>query len=268
MSSQERPLADNPLLDVTLVMPFFNPGGDALGDTVVRAAETLASSKISFEIVAVSDGSTDGSARSIDGILPEVLVTIVLPRNRGKGYALREGMSRGRGSYIGFIDADGDIAPEVLSEFVRAFTVQPDGSKPDIVYGSKRHPGLLVHYSVVRKVYSWVYQRLVNVLFDLSAADTQTGVKFVRRDVLSTLLPYMTEDRFAFDLELFVLARQAGFENFIEVPVRIEKRVSSTVSIRSVWSISRDTLGIFWRCRIRGGTSELRDSAIRARTAR
>ncbi len=237
-------------MDVTLVLPFFNPGPTVLLDTLERSATTLSAAGITFEIIAVSDGSTDGSHRALDGLLPGVLQTIVLPTNRGKGYALREGMSRGSGRYIGFIDADGDIAPEVLSEFVTA-----TADNPDIIYGTKLHRGGRIHYPFVRKVYSWAYRHLVKNLFDLPLVDTQTGVKLVRREVLSVLLPFMIEDGFAFDLELFVLARQLGFDRLVELPVRVQKRASSTISIRSVWSIWRDTVAIFWRHRIRRSSS-------------
>ena len=241
---------DDPDLDLTLVVPFFNPGPSTLHDTIERSAATLSKAGISFEIVAVSDGSTDGSPAVLEGLLAGVLRTMVLPVNRGKGYALRAGMSSSSSRYVGFIDADGDIPPEVLGEFVAATA---DG--PDIVFGSKLHRGARVHYPLVRKVYSWVYQRLVKVLFDLEVVDTQTGVKLISREVLSALIPLMVEDGFTFDLELFVLARQLGFDHLVGLPVRVEKRASSTISFRSVWSISGHTLAIFWRRRIQGRAS-------------
>jgi glycosyltransferase involved in cell wall biosynthesis len=60
----------------------------------------------------------------------------------------------------------------------------------------------------------------------------------------------MVEKRFAFDLELFVVARQQGFRNFVEMPVTIGERFSSTVSLRSVRNMLLDTLAIFYRLRV------------------
>ena len=60
----------------------------------------------------------------------------------------------------------------------------------------------------------------------------------------------MIEKRFAFDLELFVVARQQGFRNFIEMPVTISERFSSTVSIHSVRNMLLDTFAIFYRLRV------------------
>jgi glycosyltransferase involved in cell wall biosynthesis len=238
----ERP---SPGLDVSLVIPFYNPGPPVLLDTVRRSAEALAACHASFEIIAVSDGTDDGSFEALAEHPPEWLRLVEVPRNRGKGHALRLGFAQARADYVGFIDADGDIAPEVLGDFVAAARAD----RPDIIFGSKRYSGS--RYSPVRRLYSIGYQRFVRGLFNLSVADTQTGIKLVRGDVLGVLLPLLSEERFVLDLELFVLARRLGFDRLFEVPVRIEKRLGSTVSWRSVRSILTDTVGIFWRLRVR-----------------
>ena len=65
----------------------------------------------------------------------------LLATNVGKGSALRAGLGMGRGRYLGFIDADGDISPEFLGDFVSIMRSE----KPDIIIGSKRHPDSSVH---------------------------------------------------------------------------------------------------------------------------
>ena len=89
----------------------------------------------------------------------------------------------------------------------------------DIVLGSKRHHDSEVEYPIVRRLYSWGFQQLVRLLFDLDVRDTQTGIKVLRREVLEAVLPQMVEQRFAFDLELLVVARRLGFDRFAELPV-------------------------------------------------
>jgi hypothetical protein len=107
-----------------------------------------------------------------------------------------------------------------------------------------------VHYPPLRRAYSWGYQQLIRLLFHLRIRDTQTGIKLVRRDVLAAVLPHMVEKRFAFDLELFVVARRLGYRRFIEAPVRINERFSSTISPRAVLLLLLDTLAIFYRLRV------------------
>ena len=164
-----------PVLDLTVVVPYYNPG-PALRSTVERAVEVLQETGISFEVVTVSDGSTDGSDASLEGMDPELVVQVVLP-HAGKGKAVRAGLARGRGRYLGFIDGDGDVPPELLAEFVQVV----HKTHPDVVLGSKRHPDSQVVYPVARRLYSWGYQQLVRVLFHLDVRDTQAGIKLVRR---------------------------------------------------------------------------------------
>lgn len=231
-------------MDLSLIIPFYNPGPE-VRRTAERAAKALEGVGVSVEIIAVSDGSTDDSVQSLDGVLPGILRVVELPSNRGKGYAIRTGMSVACGEWVGFIDADGDIPPEVLVPMMEMAVA----TGADIVFGSKRHPESDVAVSGIRRVSSWGFRHLVKRLFDLAVPDTQTGVKLLRGQLVSALLPLLVEQRYVLDLEIFVLARRMGFDSFVEAPIRVEKQHSSTVSLRSVRSIVADTLKIYWRFR-------------------
>jgi glycosyltransferase involved in cell wall biosynthesis/O-antigen/teichoic acid export membrane protein len=235
----ELPHAD---LDFTLVVPFYNPGSH-LGGHVKEVVRVLEQAGVSFEVLAISDGSTDHSEDQLEAIQSDQLVLVRLPENRGKGAALRAGLSMGRGRYLGFIDGDGDLPATLLIPCLGI--IRRDN--PDIIFGSKRHPQSDVVYPPMRRLYSWGYQQLNRVLFHLPIRDTQTGVKVIRRDVLAAVLPRMVEKRFAFDLELFVVARQQGFRKFVEMPVSIGHRFTTTVSLRSVRDLLQDTAAIFYR---------------------
>ena len=235
-----------PTLDVTIVVPYYNPG-PRLRTTVEHMVRVLDSSEMTFEIIAVSDGSTDGSHFTLEGFSESVVRRVELDRNVGKGHALRAGLGMGRGRYLGFIDADGDISPELLAPFVSVMQTK----RPDIIIGSKRHPESSVHYPPLRRLYSWGYQRLIRLLFRLNVQDTQVGIKLVSRAVITDVLPLLRESRFALDLELLVLARRLGYDRIVEAPVRIEERFGSTISVKAVWLLLVDTLGLFIRFNIR-----------------
>lgn len=160
---------------------------------------------------------------------------------------MRAGLARGRGRYLGFIDADGDVPPELLGDFIEVVRSQ----HPDVVLGSKRHRSSEVVYPPARRLYSWGYQQLVRLLFHLDVRDTQAGIKLVRRDVLVDVLPSMREQGFAFDLELLVVARVYGHHHLVEAPIRIGRRFTSTVSPKAVIEMLGDTLAIWWRLRVR-----------------
>jgi glycosyltransferase involved in cell wall biosynthesis len=234
-----------PVTELSIVMPYYNPG-DNLGRNVTDVVSALARTGIDFEVIAVSDGSTDGSGASIEALEQSRVRHIELSRHTGKGEALRVGLAEGRGDYLGFIDADGDLPADLLGPFVARIR----SGDVDIVVGSKRHDDSDVSYPLVRRLYSWGFQQLVRLLFDLDIRDTQTGIKVLRREVLETVLPQMVEQRYAFDLELLVLANRLGFDRFAELPVRIERRFGSTISLKAVAGILSDTFSIWWRLRV------------------
>jgi glycosyltransferase involved in cell wall biosynthesis len=235
-----------PVPELSIVMPYYNPG-DNLGRNVNEVVSVLEKTGLDFEVIAVSDGSTDGSGASIAFDQGRVR-HIELSRHRGKGEALRVGLAEGQGDYLGFIDADGDLPADLLGQFVSKIRT----GDVDIVLGSKRHVDSDVGYPLVRRLYSWGFQQLVRLLFDLDVPDTQTGIKVLRREVLEEVLPLMVEERFAFDLELLVVAGQLGFDRFAELPVRIERHFGSTISLRAVAGILSDTFSVWWRLRVRG----------------
>ncbi|HWE70098.1 MAG TPA: glycosyltransferase [Acidimicrobiales bacterium] len=232
--------------DVTIIVPFYNPG-PRFGSHLASVVDVLEASGSTFEVIAVSDGSTEASQQEVAKFEAHGVRLITMANNGGKGSALRAGMADARGRYVGFIDADGDIPASTLTRFLE---LTRSDQAADIILGSKRHPESDVVYPLLRHCYSWCYQVLIGILFHLPVRDTQTGIKFVRRDVLSAVVPRMLEKRFAFDLELLVVARHLGFRHVVEAPVQIGERFTSTVSLHAVQGIVLDTLAIFYRLHI------------------
>jgi len=167
--------------------------------------------------------------------------------NQGKGYALRFGAGMCTGELVTFIDADGELDPEEISRMAQLQALYD----ADIVVGSKRHPLSKVSYPLMRRFQSLCYQLLVRCLFRVNVRDTQTGIKLLRRKVAVAVLPLLLVKRFAFDVELLVVARQMGFRRVIEAPVTLDYKFSSTTNLKAVLRVLIDTLAIFYRLYIR-----------------
>lgn len=228
-------------VELSVVVPFYNPGAK-LRPTVERLRECLVAEGGSFEIIAVSDGSTDGSEATVADI-PGVRI-IVSDTNHGKGAALHRGFAAARGEWVAFIDADGDIDPQHVVDYLH---IARTGGHAG-VYADKRHTHSTTGATGLRKTISVTYSTFVTMLFVLHIRDTQTGCKVLHRDVLTTLLPRLQERRFAFDLELFVAAKAAGIRNLVGAPVHLNVRNgSSTVTTRSILRTIRDTFVIYAR---------------------
>lgn len=232
-------------LDLTVVTPSFNPG-PSFSSNLRSLFDALESAGVSHEVIAVSDGSTDGSDTVATEFIDKTFRMIHYDRNRGKGFALRTGLARARGKYVAFIDSDGDLDPSEIGSFITLMNTYD----VDLVLGSKRHPLSQVQYPPVRRAMSVLYYLTVRVLFGLKVRDTQTGLKLAKREVLAAVLPRMLEKHFAFDLEMLVIAKRLGFKRFFEAPVKLDYKFASTVSLRTTLGAALDTLAIFYRCYI------------------
>ena len=106
---------------LTIVIPALNEE-EAIGRTITRCLEARAIIKRTaglddVELIVVSDGSTDRTveiARAFNDIS-----VIVFETNRGYGAAIKEGFRQGKGSLVGFIDADGTCDPVYFAEMCR-----------------------------------------------------------------------------------------------------------------------------------------------------
>jgi glycosyltransferase involved in cell wall biosynthesis len=201
----------------------------------------------SYEVIVVSDGNTDETASEAARVVSPDIKVIAYNRNMGKGYALRCGVSHSSGALITFIDADMELDPR----YIKGFIAVMESFDCDAVVGSKRHPMSNVHYPPSRRLQSLMYQLLIRLLFRVKVRDTQTGLKLFRRQVLEEVVPLLAIKRFAFDLELLVVARQLGYGKVMEAPVDLNYTFESTVDPKAAWQILWDTAAIFYRLRIR-----------------
>ncbi len=237
------PLASN--VELSVVVPAFREG-KRIHDNLIRLIGELNKLGVTYEVVVVSDGNTDTTVSEARRVPSQAIRVFHYPMNIGKGFALSCGVDQSTGVLVTFIDADMELDPATIGGFIEIMKA----SDCDAVIGSKRHPESAVAYPRFRRLQSALYQLLVRVLFNLNVRDTQTGLKLFRRQVLQEALPLLAIKRFAFDLELLVVARQLGYRNVCEAPIRLDYQFESTVNLGSAWNVLWDTAAIFYRLRI------------------
>jgi glycosyltransferase involved in cell wall biosynthesis len=229
-------------------MPAFNEGG-RLRANILAVDRIFKSMRRAYEIIVVDDGSGDWSFEEAKAAAKgKGHITVKrLEMNQGKGWALKEAFRIARGRWLVFLDSDLDIDPSQIELF---FKIQAE-TLADVVIGSKRHPLSKLNYPLKRRIVSAGYFFLVKLLFRLPLRDTQTGLKLFHRDVLKAVFPKVLVKRYAFDLELLVLAHHLGF-SIVEAPVIVEYRGKfGHIGLRSVFNIWWDTMAVFYRLRIK-----------------
>src|SRR6185503_12088483 len=162
-----------------------------------------------LEVLVVDDGSTDGTADLAAAAGARVLR---LPRNGGKGVAIRHGIAHARGELLLFMDADGQDDPREIPRLLSAFS--PD---VDMVVGSRFlgafGPGAITK---VNKLGNQLLTSIVNVLFRARLTDTQAGFRAVRRRAASRCR--LSASRYDIEVDLLLGVLQGG-GRVVEVPV-------------------------------------------------
>jgi dolichyl-phosphate beta-glucosyltransferase len=195
-------------IDVSVVVPAYNEER-RLPPTLIDMIDFFDRQPLSYEIIVVDDGSSDSTSevvRKFERVRPHVKL-IQLPKNYGKGHAVRVGVLNSRGRAILFADADGATP---IEEFSKLYSALESGS--EIVIGSRALASATtkVSTSVHRKLLGRIFNRCVNAVLLPSIADTQCGFKIFTRRAALFLFKRQRADRFSFDVEILFMATKAG----------------------------------------------------------
>ncbi|MBA3889595.1 MAG: glycosyltransferase family 2 protein [Gemmatimonadaceae bacterium] len=187
---------------VSVVVPAFNEEMHVAATMLALATHLEDTWPGDYEIIVVDDGSSDGTFEAAMAVAEVVdrCTVVTSARNRGKGYALRRGFEVSRGTYVAFIDADGEIA---VADVIPLLQHAERGVS--VVVGRRRwnspRPAL-------RRIGSALLSLLAHTAFRLPVSESQAGAKaFVRGDVAHDVRA-CREEGFLFDLELLMRANQ------------------------------------------------------------
>jgi glycosyltransferase involved in cell wall biosynthesis len=170
---------------------------------VAAAREVLGRTAHDFEIVIVDDASTDGTGVIADRLAradPRVRV-VHNPVNLKLGGALRAGYAAATKDLVFYTDADLPIDLEELPRAVRLLVYQ----QADIV-AAYRHDRTSEGW--LRTIYTFAYNHMIRVLFDLKIRDVNFAFKLFRRSVLDRF-PLRSSGSFI-DAEFLLRARKHG----------------------------------------------------------
>lgn len=235
---------------LSIVVPAYNEG-EHIYDNLMTIDKALSAFASDYEIIAVNDGSRDNTGAEVKRAAADNpnIKDFGYDKNRGKGGAVSWGAINSKGDIVGFIDADLDLSPNLISGYYKEMIAT--GS--DVVIGSKMHKDSKLEYPPARKLFSFCYFVMLKVLFGLKCHDTQTGLKLYQGSLIREIAPLRRIDGYAFDIELLALASRKKAK-LTEMPVELNYTRNQSfgrIKFRDVWKMFTDTWKIWWNLRVR-----------------
>jgi polyisoprenyl-phosphate glycosyltransferase len=176
MTTSSSSAAASPL--VSVVLPCYNER-DHVELEIKRISAALQEAGVSYELICVDDGSTDGT-QDILAATPGIRA-ILLPRNEGSGTARRIGTQQARGQVVVWTDADMTYPNDRIPELVREL----DDTYDQVVGARRTEAGTYKFFRVPAK---WAIRRLACWLTNTPIPDLNSGLRVFRRSVAQ---PYL-----------------------------------------------------------------------------
>ena len=232
-------------VSLSIVIPAYDEER-RLPPTLDRIIQYLKAEGFSdWEVLVVNDGSRDGTADVVRRYADadSRVRLIENPGNRGKGYAVRNGMLQAAKEWALITDADLSAPIEELSRLTDAVRVQDAA----VAVGSRAIDRSLVtvHQTTFREFSGRFFNILMRVVTGLPFHDTQCGFKLFRRDAAQEIFRRQQIDGFSFDVEDLMIARAQGFKA-IEVGVRWANVEGTKVGLVAGLKSFADVLLVRW----------------------
>jgi glycosyltransferase involved in cell wall biosynthesis len=229
--AKKMPISTETLIDCSVVVPLYNESAVAQ-ELYERLTKTLASTGLSYELIFIDDGSSDGTLQLLRKIVAgdSKVVVIELRRNFGQTPALVAGFDVARGQIIISMDGDLQHLPEEIPGFIEKLN---EGY--DVVSGwrKKRVDNLLVR-KIPSKIANWLASKISGV----DIHDFGTTFKAYRREIIEELHLYGEMHRF-----IPALLSQSGAK-IIEIPITnvIRPSGSSNYGIGRTFRVAFDLI--------------------------
>lgn len=202
---------------VSIIIPVYNEE-----KMIQKSLEAVFGLDLDKEIIVIDDASTDNTATQLKKLQENFnFKHIVIPKNRGKGNAIRAGIKYAIGFWAVVFDADLEYeAKDILHLVAEA---EKNGTKKIAVFGSRFLGGykdkFSIHYFANRFL-----TFLTNILFSLNLTDMETCLKLCPVEIIKNF--NLRSERFEFEPEITARLAKNKIE-IKEIPISYLRRTYS-----------------------------------------
>jgi dolichol-phosphate mannosyltransferase len=218
-------------MDALVIIPTYNEK-----ENIVRIIEAVMHQDYPFEVLIIDDGSPDGTAEIVEGLIGKYEGRLHIEKRNGKlglGTAYIHGFKWALArqyNYVFEMDADFSHDPADLKRLYEA--CKTDGN--DLAIGSRYVKGVnVVNWPMSRVLLSYFASKYVRVVTGMPICDTTAGFKCYTREVLETInFDKIHFVGYAFQIEMKFKTWKYGFK-IKEVPVIFTDRQEGTSKMSS-----------------------------------
>lgn len=225
--------------ELSIVIPAYNEEKRIL-HSLQKISEYAKNHYSKYEIIIVDDCSQDNTKKIVSKCKDKHITYLKNTHNRGKGYSIKRGVLKAKYDTILFSDSDLATPIEEAEKMFKHL------QKSDIVIASRnmKKSKRVVKQPIYRRVVGQLFPLFVNLITGLSFKDTQCGFKMFRKKAAQKIFPLLTIERWAFDVELLMIARKYHFK-VKEVPVVWYDVEGSKINpIKDAYRMARDVFSI------------------------
>ena len=218
-------------MKLSILIPIYNERA-----TILEIAQRVQAVQFEKEIIAVDDGSTDGTRDLLPQLEKAGITVLYHDYNQGKGAAICTALARATGDIIVIQDADLEYDPRDYSQLV---TPIMEG-RAKVVYGSRflgSHMAMFYWHMQANKLLTL----MTNILYDAILTDMETGYKAFRADVIKAIP--LRSRRFDFEPEITAKVLKRG-NRIYEVPISYYgreysegKKIGTRDGFAAIWTL-------------------------------
>ena len=195
-------------MTLSIIIPAYNEE-DRLPSTLRKLAAYFGGRPSGLpalgEVIIADDGSKDRTVELANAMAKDLPIRVIaLPKNQGKGAAVRAGMLAATGDYALFYDADAATPVEEIAKLFEALEQQ----HADIAIGSRLNKDVYMspHRRLIGRIYHAVCWPLIPGIRDAAC-----GCKLFTKKAAQAIFSRQKINRFACDIEILALAQSHNF---------------------------------------------------------
>lgn len=218
-----------PKKELSVILPVYN--GEMIFEKNFRSLHSyLNQNNWDFEIVAVNDGSTDGTLQKLNALQRQYdrVKVVSYEENRGKGYAIKQGSHFLEKSNVVLMDSD---LPSTI-DLSHLDTLFEKVNTCDVVVASRFHLKAQMKRKWHRQFVSFCHRHIVRIFFPtLMTTDPNVGFKVFTKSCLQKIVPFTNLNHWSWDLQALVCSQDQGYR-IEEIPFNwIEEYETTSVRL-------------------------------------